>query len=165
MDIDENVNYNYSYAEIYKHLHYLSLQLEMIMSAANEITKTLQELSKKNLLIGPVDQNFIINTIKNSACQYYMISIPEFSSASRKEECVKARQITVYLLKHDYLQKITLKTLGNVIHRVHATVLHAFNVINESKETKGALWYDFLEIKDSCELIINKYINEKQQKL
>jgi chromosomal replication initiator protein len=71
-----------------------------------------------------------VETIRDTVCEYFSLSVDAISTKSRKREVVQARQIAMYLSKQ--LTKNSLASIGNTIgQRDHATVLHACKIVND----------------------------------
>ena len=79
--------------------------------------------------------------IKEIIASYYNINSKELSSASRKQELVYARNVTVYILKNKYNQ--TLKRIGSILgKRDHATISHSLEKITSEIESNENIKQD-----------------------
>ncbi len=71
-----------------------------------------------------------VESIRDTVCEYFSLSVDAISTKSRKREVVQARQIAMYLSKQ--LTKNSLSSIGFTIgQRDHATVLHACKIVND----------------------------------
>lgn len=64
---------------------------------------------------------------------YYGVNIRERTGTSRKKEFVKARQISMYLIRKK--TKATLKSIGYFFDRDHSTVIYALETTKDLMET------------------------------
>jgi chromosomal replication initiator protein len=73
--------------------------------------------------------------------EYYKIQIKDIKGRSRKREFVKARFISMYLIRNN--TSLKLKTIGDIVGRDHTTVLHSLQTIQNTL----SLHYD-TDLKD-----------------
>jgi chromosomal replication initiator protein len=62
--------------------------------------------------------------------EYYKIQIKDIKGRSRKREFVKARFISMYLIRNN--TSLKLKTIGDIVGRDHTTVLHSLQTIQNT---------------------------------
>ena len=62
--------------------------------------------------------------------EYYKIQIKDIKGRSRKREFVKARFISMYLIRNN--TSLKLKTIGDIVCRDHTTVLHSLQTIQNT---------------------------------
>jgi chromosomal replication initiator protein len=104
---------------------------------AGVITKASLLGSPLNVeLVTSVIQNMVqkpkeitINLIKRLVCKYYNISSKELVSRSRKQSCVRPRQVGIYLARRYTDQP--LQVIGKSFNRYHATALHAIGAVEK----------------------------------
>ncbi len=80
-------------------------------------------------------------TIIEKVSEYYKIQIKDIKGRSRKREFVKARFISMYLIRNN--TSLKLKTIGDIVGRDHTTVLHSLQTIQNTL----SLHYD-TDLKD-----------------
>ena len=68
----------------------------------------------------------IIETVSN----YYNIQIKDIKGKSRKRQFVKARFISMYLIRNN--TELKLKTIGDIVGRDHTTVIHSLQTIQNT---------------------------------
>ncbi len=89
-----------------------------------------------------------VDTIKESVCEYFGLSVDDIATKSRKSEVVQARQISMYLSKQ--LTKDSLTSIGKKIgNRNHATVLHSCNKVEDLMFSDKHYKQDVEEIKQN----------------
>jgi chromosomal replication initiator protein len=69
-------------------------------------------------------------TIIEKISEYYKIQIKDIKGRSRKREFVKARFISMYLIRNN--TSLKLKTIGDIVGRDHTTVLHSLQTIQNT---------------------------------
>ncbi len=69
-------------------------------------------------------------TIIEKVSEYYKIQIKDIKGRSRKREFVKARFISMYLIRNN--TSLKLKTIGDIVGRDHTTVLHSLQTIQNT---------------------------------
>ena len=69
-------------------------------------------------------------TIIEKVSEYYKIQIKDIKGRSRKREFVKARFISMYLIR--IFTSLKLKTIGDIVGRDHTTVLHSLQTIQNT---------------------------------
>lgn len=77
---------------------------------------------------------------------YYKIEVKDIKGKSRKRQFVKARFISMYLIRNSTTLK--LKTIGDIVGRDHTTVLHSLQTIQNTL----SLHYD-TDLKDELQEI------------
>ena len=98
--------------------HSTLANLQIDISLAEKVISRIVNITRK---INTVE------TIRDTVCEYFSLSVDAISTKSRKREVVQARQIAMYLSKQ--LTKNSLASIGNTIgQRDHATVLHACKI-------------------------------------
>lgn len=77
----------------------------------------------------------------NAVCSYFRIKTTQLKGPKRDASLVKARQLTMYLLKHEL--GLTLVEIGNLLGgRDHTTIKHGVDKIEELVENKAAVSQD-----------------------
>ncbi len=154
--------------------HGISLPDEVINYLANTITDDVRQLessviglaAQSSLLCQPITldlakevtkylvqkkEEVTIKHIQKIICQYYNLTLEALKSKSRKQAIAHPRHIAVYLSR--VLTKDSLEAIGKEFCRNHATVLHAFNVVQQEIAKKTRLGYqvEYLaeQIKDN----------------
>jgi chromosomal replication initiator protein len=69
------------------------------------------------------------NQIINDVCDFYGLTPIQVKGKSRLRGYVKARFISVYLLRKR--TGLTLKEIGRMFHRDHTSIIHACQTIDE----------------------------------
>ena len=69
-------------------------------------------------------------TIIEKISEYYKIQIKDIKGRSRKREFVKARFISMYLIRNN--TSLKLKTIGDIVGRDHTTVMHSLQTIQNT---------------------------------
>ncbi|MFH2220433.1 MAG: chromosomal replication initiator protein DnaA [Pseudomonadota bacterium] len=133
---------------------------DIIEYLAGELTEDIRQLesgligvnAKSSLLGVPIDlglaesvvKNIIrhrkaitIDVIKKLVCKHYNISISDIVSSSRKQFCVRPRQIAMYLSRR-YTDS-PLQMIGKSFNRYHATALHAIGVVEKGLRENGPI--------------------------
>jgi chromosomal replication initiator protein len=80
-------------------------------------------------------------TIINKIAEYYKILPKDIKGKSRKRHFVKARFISMYLIRHN--TDLTLKTISDMVGRDHTTIIHSLKTIQNTLD----LHYD-TDLKD-----------------
>ena len=73
--------------------------------------------------------NYADNIVKE-VCQYYSINADQVKGKSRLRDIVKARFMSIYLIKTE--TDFTLNAIGRMFNRHHSTILHSINTINNT---------------------------------
>lgn len=77
----------------------------------------------------------------NAVCTYFRIKTTQLKGPKRDASLVKARQLTMYLLKHEL--GLTLVEIGNLLGgRDHTTIKHGVDKIEELVENKAPVSQD-----------------------
>ncbi len=88
-----------------------------------------------------------VESIRDTVCDYYNLSVEAISTRSRKQEVVQARQIAMYFSK--LMTKSSLANIGlHIGKRDHATVLHACKKVEDLMETDKQFRQDVEEIEN-----------------
>ena len=94
-----------------------------------EIARTVVKNLVKNI---PMELS--IESINNTVCDYFNLTIDKIKSKSRKREIVQARQIAMFFSKQ--LTKSSLKTIGEFYGgRDHSTVIHSCQTVEDLVDT------------------------------
>lgn len=91
------------------------------------INMTLAESIVKNIVHR--QKLITIDVIKKLVCQEFNVTLNSIVSSSRKQACVRARQIAMYLSRR-YTDS-PLQAIGKSFNRYHATALHSINSIEK----------------------------------
>jgi chromosomal replication initiator protein len=92
-------------------------------------------------------ENITIDTIKKLVCKYYLISVKDLVSSSRKQSVVRPRQIAIYLSRR--YTDAPLQAIGKSFNRYHATAIHSIGVVEQALKENGP-------IQKQVELLCNK---------
>ncbi|MDO8639882.1 MAG: chromosomal replication initiator protein DnaA, partial [bacterium] len=104
------------------------------------VEKTLGEREEKTNVIHPDD------IIKN-VCQFYNIKPTQLKGPKRDASLVKARQITMYVLKNEL--RLTLVEIGSFLGgRDHTTIMHGITKIENMLSTNPKMASEILGIKN-----------------
>ncbi len=83
----------------------------------------------------------------DAICQFYNVKTTQLKGPKRDASLVKARQIAMYLLKHEL--GLTLVEIGNILGgRDHTTVMHGVDKMAHLVEKKGFLSEEIVGIKN-----------------
>jgi len=69
------------------------------------------------------------NQIINDVCDFYGITMPQIKGKSRLRSYVKARFVSMYLLRKR--TDLTFMEIARMFHRDHTSVIYAFQTIEE----------------------------------
>jgi chromosomal replication initiator protein len=84
----------------------------------------------------------------NAVCLYFHIKTTQLKGPKRDASLVKARQLAMYLLKHEL--SLTLAEIGNLLGgRDHTTIKHGVDKIERLVENKAAVSQDIYGITKS----------------
>jgi len=120
-------------------------------SLENAETSLKSIISKEKQTVDETN-SVAVEKIKGIVANYFNISPKDLAAASRKQEIVYARMITVYLLRT--VLNLQLKRIGECLGgRDHATIAHAYDKIANSIENDPM-------IKQDIDILIEK-INQK----
>jgi len=126
---------------------------------ASELTEDVRQLesgmigvSAKSSLLGvPIDfplaesvvrnivhqtRRITIDAIKSLVSKEFKISIEEMVSGSRRQRCVRPRQIAIYLARK--YTDTPLQTIGKSFNRYHATAMHSIATIENEMQKDTA---------------------------
>lgn len=93
----------------------------------------------------------------------FNISQEELDSNSRDPKIVKARRIFFNITKA--YTKESLKRIGNMISKDHATVLHGLKKMQEFKDIKDPEWDEYIQCSKLFLLQMDIKANEKEKNL
>lgn len=86
--------------------------------------------------------------IIKSVCEFYNVKPTQLKSPKRDAALVRARQVTMYLLKNEL--KLTLVEIGNLLGgRDHTTVMHGVEKVEALVDNKSSVTEDILGITRS----------------
>jgi chromosomal replication initiator protein len=88
--------------------------------------KARQKVMKERL-------NYAENIIKEVS-KFYSINADQVKGKSRLRDIVKARFMSIYLIKEE--TDFTLNAIGRMFNRHHSTILHSINTINNTLTIK-----------------------------
>lgn len=91
-----------------------------------------------------------IERIKNVVADYFNITSKDLVSSSRKQNLVYARDVLVYILRHNY--SFPLKKIGDFLGgKDHSTIAHSFDKIETGMEKDSNIKQDILNISKKIE--------------
>lgn len=94
-----------------------------------------------NNVIAEKRQHLHPDDIINIVCSFYKIKLTQIKGPKRDASLVKARQVCMYLLKHEL--RLPLKEIGNLLGgRDHTTVMHGVEKIEARVENKDNVYED-----------------------
>lgn len=103
--------------------------------------KILNELLEKNR------KNISVESIFTAICDYYSVSREELIKKGRKKEISHPRQILMYLLRQEL--STPFSSIGDLLGgRDHTTILHAFEKIQNQKESSRKIKEELSQIKE-----------------
>jgi len=112
---------------------FVSVMAHAAVTHADNMVELAAELTGK--IIGEKSNNLTIQSIRQTVCEYFNISVEELSSRTRKRQIVQARQIAMYLCRN-LLSNFSLSIIGAEIGgKDHATVLHSCNIVSDLMAT------------------------------
>lgn len=119
------------------------LLLRVITQAAT--TNTRISLESAQNAMGNVSQkrseHIYAEDVINAVCTYFRIKTTQLKGPKRDASLVRARQLTMYLLKHEL--NLTLVEIGNLLGgRDHTTIKHGVDKIEELVENKAPVSQD-----------------------
>jgi chromosomal replication initiator protein len=90
-------------------------------------------------------QNVHADDIIKCVCDFYSVKPTQLRGPKREASLVRARQVTMYLLKHKL--SLTLVEIGNLLGgRDHTTIMHGVGKIENLVENKATIHEDILRI-------------------
>lgn len=98
-------------------------------------------------IVGEQEEDFSIELITQTVCEYFNITRDILLSKSRKRHIVQARQIAMYECRN-LIQNCSLNTIGQELGgKDHATVLHACSTVQDLMSTDKLFrqWVDDIE--------------------
>lgn len=104
-----------------------------------------------NYWVAPISVKRVIlpDRVLQAACAVFNVPKMELVSKRKTDELVRARYISMYILRHEL--KLTVKKIGQIFNRHHTTVLHALITVNDE------LYLDHTQ--QQCEEDIKKVLN------
>jgi chromosomal replication initiator protein len=119
------------------------LLLRVITQAAT--TNTSITMASAQNAMGTVSQkrseHIYAEDVINAVCEYFHIKTTQLKGPKRDASLVKARQLAMYLLKHEL--SLTLVEIGNLLGgRDHTTIKHGVDKIEDLVEKKAAVFQD-----------------------
>jgi len=103
--------------------------------------KILNELLEKNR------KNISIESVFSTICDYYSVSREELIKKGRKKEISHPRQILMYLLRQEL--STPFSSIGDLLGgRDHTTILHAYEKIQNQKESSRKIKEELSQIKE-----------------
>lgn len=121
--------------------------LRIITQAATSQTEITVELAQKVLGNAVEEKRSHIHAddVIKSVCDYYHVKPTLLKGPKRDASIVKARQVCMYLLKHEL--GLTLAEIGNLLGgRDHTTIIHGVDKIEELVDNKAKVSEDILGI-------------------
>jgi chromosomal replication initiator protein len=115
-----------------------------------------------------IEQEIKFQEITQIICDYFNVTKEDLMTNSRKNEYVIPRTFIFKIMRDMYGKNISLKTLGAVFNRDHATVLNAIRKNEELLETntKYRLKYaEFMTILSEKDSTVYKLKEEIQKAL
>ena len=129
------------------------IRVSAYSSLINEpITMEVAQVALRDILPDESDVNITGATIKESAAEYFRVSMGELTGAGKTRHVAHARQIAMYLCRE--LTDLSLPKIGDEFGgKDHTTVMYADRKIRkEMKENRGT--YD--EIQELTQIIKNR---------
>jgi len=123
------------------------LLLRIITEATTSNKEISLELAKKTLSANVAEKNNRIHPddVINYICEYYRIKPTQLKGPKRDASLVKARHVTMYILKNDL--KLTLKDIGGLLGgRDHTTIMHGVDKITNGVKNKTEVVGDIMGI-------------------
>lgn len=136
--------------------------LRIITEAQAKNQDVSVELTAK-VLFGknPVEANSLHpDEVVKGVCQFYDLKTTQLKGPKRDAFLVKARQITMYLLKKEL--NLTMVEIGNILGgRDHTTIIHGIRKIEKNMSTSSVL-----KNKLSLEILgITKFLSEQKHEI
>jgi Bacterial dnaA protein helix-turn-helix len=106
-----------------------------------------------------IEQEIKLQEITQIICDYFNVTKEDLMTNSRKNEHVIPRSFIFRIMRDVYGKNISLKTLGAVFNRDHATVLNSIQKNEELLETntKYRLKYaEFISIQSENDMTVYK---------
>lgn len=75
------------------------------------------------------DQTKAAESIINKVAEFYGLTEEEVLGRCRKQDLVKARFVAIYFIRNK--TEFTLKTIGRMFKRDHASIIHALKTIRQ----------------------------------
>lgn len=123
------------------------LLLRVITQATTQGSEITLELAQKALGLIQEERKTHVHAedIIKSVCDFYGIKPTQLKGPKREASLVRARQITMYLLKEEL--GLTLVEIGNILGgRDHTTVIHGVEKIHRLVENKAKISDDIVGI-------------------
>ena len=121
--------------------------LRVVTQASTKEEVLTQEVAEKALRNSqdPPKMKLHPDDIIKSACDYFSIKPTQLKGPKREASLVKARQITMYLLKHEL--GMTYTEIGNILGgRDHTTIMHGVEKMESLALEKSTLYEDIAGI-------------------
>ena len=135
----------------------LTYLIGLIGSIRDELDHTLSVLFDQGYSTGfTAKENAIVSIILLKICIYFKISTIQLKSDVRDQPLPMARHIYCVIARKLLRKDVSLARIGSVINKDHATVIHGIKKVVESKESKGDLYYDYLEIFEQVMLQVRR---------
>ncbi len=126
----------------------LKLNTILSMSGATEITEAVIDKSLGN--IREIRPTIHPDDVIRVVCDMYSIKPTQLKGTRRDASLVKARHISMYILKEDL--KVTLVDIGNLLGgRDHTTIMHGVSKIRTLLEEDSILRGELKQIKEQLE--------------
>lgn len=123
------------------------LLLRVITEATTDNKEITLELAEKTFSAKSQEKPLHIypDDVINYVCEYYRIKPTQLKGPKRDASLVKARHITMFILKNDL--KLTLKDIGGLLGgRDHTTIMHGVEKVDKSIRNKEAVVGDIMGI-------------------
>lgn len=105
--------------------------------AKRVINQAIKKIEKKKITS---------QVIENVVCEHFGLDVEQLKSTTRKREIVQARQIAMYLIKNH--TEMSLSQIGAILGKKnHATVLHAYKIVQEQMEVDKVFRSNISEIE------------------
>jgi len=110
-------------------------------------------------------RNAIIDIVLHNVCIYFGVTRNDMEGKTRQREIVQARHCYFAISKDFLPHDISLASIGSYTNNDHATVIHGIRKINEAKDVKDVLYYDYLNIKDKVQNAIDRlvFLEDKEE--
>jgi chromosomal replication initiator protein len=117
----------------------LESALDCLLARASLLNRSLSMPMAQEVLqdLQAVATRLSIPEIQRIVCDYYGVSLPELLGRSRQKRLVRARQLGFYFARL-YTEK-TMKELGHLFQRSHASVVHALQTLERERKTNQRL--------------------------
>ncbi len=122
---------NYLAAELTENVRQLESGLIGISAKSSLLGSTINMALAESIVKNIVHRQkmITIDAIKKLVCKEFNVTLNSIVSSSRKQVCVRARQIAMYLSRR--FTDSPLQAIGKSFNRYHATALHSINSIEK----------------------------------